>query len=161
MIFLYEGARGFDGKRVKGFLQMIDGETYITPLGSFVARQVVPETVRAFIGRRDRNGHELFEYDVVRFILDEPEEDYSDSEYVILWDEEQCGFVVKWTESADEEDVIDTYFTSNCVLVGNALADPTRAGVHGATVKAAKSQSLRNLLGEYLEQRGGTDGEMV
>lgn len=174
MIFEYQGKKVFDGQTVSGFFQMIDGRTFITPFGSSVAKEVVPETVRVFTGKRDRKGNKIHEYDVCRFFIDDPEEDICESDYVVFWEENAGGFFAFWTESTVEVDAFNHYFADNCEVIGNALTDPTLAGVYRALVEAVKSQALRNLAKDVLCTRdvespsptdetgeGGADGGAV
>lgn len=164
MIFEYEGRKVFDGKVVEGFFHYIDGTPFITPYGTAVAKEVEPQSVRMWIGQMDKNKRKIHEYDVVRFQIEDLDEELCECDYLVLWDKTRCGFYAMWVENVEERDCIDPYFCENCVVIGNALDDPTLAGVHQAKVEAAKSQTLANLIEDVTggpREEGDADGGLL
>lgn len=70
------------------------------------AREIIPETLRAYVGKKDKNGEYVFEGDVLHFDGGEG----CRADYVILWDEDLAGYIARETASNASCDSLEGFF---------------------------------------------------
>ena len=79
---------------------------------------VAPSTIGQFTGLTDKNGKKIFEGDVCRFY---GTDGYSD--YVVFWDDTVSQWTVRQIDLG-AKDVLDSYFTECCEIIGNIHDNP-------------------------------------
>ena len=81
--------------RIGGFVKW-GGVPHILTGGVGEMIPVSPETVGLYIGKKDRNKQRIFEGDVIRNYFELDGKPFTD-DFVIFWDEANCGFFGKST----------------------------------------------------------------
>lgn len=119
---LFRGRRPICKEWVEGFLgkdAIIGEETYFSSDWWIVEE----ETVGMYTTLPDRNGRKVFEGDICRFYSDE---EYSDYEVFFTNNASDCqavGFYVRQLDSG-ATDTFDSFFASNCEVIGNIHDNP-------------------------------------
>ena len=135
---LHKAQRPDGGEWVTGYYVCLNGIEHRlyggyaeTDCGSYFPDydRIIPETLRACTGKRDRNGKSIYEGNLCRFTADDEREDY-----VVLWDGDVAGYKVWVAHKGRVEnnvlpDDLDTFFCENCEVIGVWFTDDSEKEV--------------------------------
>ena len=120
---LFTGKRVDNGEWVEGFYVFVpehykpemSRKSYIVSINNGFFFEVIPETVRQYIGMTDKNGKKIFEDDIVR---------YEDSAVLeVAWGRLGWRNLGEGTEG-DQDEVAMVHFWHKCKIVGNKWDTP-------------------------------------
>ena len=108
--------------------------------------KVSPETICQFTGKRDKNGNEIYEFDIVRG-------DFPYAEYgIVIWDENRCGFYILPVNVLFKI-ASDKYYKMNAnklEVFGNIFDDSDL--IFDEMIKETKDEQAKELLNDLKEK---------